>query len=62
MFKKICIGLILGCALIGCKSEKIIVIDGGSATSNTSSLGAFNDENYVWEGWSFSTNNVENLK
>jgi hypothetical protein len=50
--------LIFICA--GCAS-KIINID-GTKNEETTSFNAFNDERYVWESWTFSTNKVNNLK
>ena len=47
----------------GCSTKIITVQDVNSSTnSQNKALGAFNDERYVWEGWTFSTNNVNKLK
>lgn len=51
--------LIFGAICFGCKTNKIIVIDGGNAEPTT--MKAFNDERYIWENWNFSTNRVENV-
>lgn len=44
----------------GC-SYKIINID-GTKNEKTTSFNAFNDESYVWESWTFSTNKVFKVK
>lgn len=58
--KKIILAVLILAICIGC-STKIINIDGKDNNEQTS-FEAFNDENYVWEGWTFSTNNVNKLK
>jgi uncharacterized protein YceK len=59
--KKIIFALfILAVVCSGC-STKIINVD-GTKNEETTSFNAFNDESYVWESWTFSTNKVNNLK
>lgn len=58
--KKIIFMLFILMFCFGC-TPKIINID-GTKNEETTSFNAFNDENYVWESWSFSTNKVDNLK
>lgn len=42
----------------GC-TTKIQVIDGGSEKSQSTKVSSgFNDETYIWESWTFSTNRV----
>lgn len=53
--------LLIAFICCSCKSNKIIVIDGGNADPSTS-LNAFNDERYIWENWKFSTNTVEKIQ
>lgn len=50
---------IFGCS--GCKAEKINIIHTDNVVTNIVPAKAFNDENYVWEGWQFSTNKVDKL-
>lgn len=52
-------GLALAGLVGGCIT-KIHVIDGKSdGTNNVQRVsGSFNDETYIWESWSFSTNRV----
>lgn len=45
---------------IGCSTKHSNVDE--KRSNETSSFNAFNDESYVWEGWSFSTNKVDNIK
>ena len=59
MKKILFIALVLA-ACIGCKT-KIITVD-GTKNEEATSFGAFNDERYIWEGWSFSTNRVQTIK
>ena len=47
--------------IVGCKSEKIYVIKNDNVVTNTVPLKSFNDENYVWENWTFGTNEVKNI-
>lgn len=58
--KKIIFALFILTFCFGC-STKIINVD-GTKNEETTSFNAFNDESYVWESWSFSTNKVNNLK
>lgn len=58
MKKLITLFILLMC--VGC-STKIINVN-GTKNEETTSFNAFNDESYVWESWSFSTNKVNNLK
>lgn len=49
--------LLISC--IGCKTKSDI----SKSTNNESiSFKAFNDERYIWESWSFSTNKVQKIK
>ena len=43
----------------GCKSNKIQMIHNDYVTTNTVPVKAFNDENYIWEWWTISTNRVD---
>lgn len=45
--------------IVGCKANKIHVVHNDNVVTNTVQFKAFNDENYIWEGWSFSTNRVD---
>ena len=47
--------------IIGCKSEKTYVIHNENVVTNNVPMQSFNDENYVWESWTFSTNEVKNI-
>ena len=58
MKKLITLFILLMC--VGC-TPKIINVN-GTKNEETTSFNAFNDESYVWENWSFSTNKVNNLK
>lgn len=58
MKKLITLFILLVC--VGCTST-IINVD-GTKNEETTSFNAFNDENYIWESWSFSTNKVNDLK
>lgn len=49
------------CLTAGCKSEKIYVLDGNTST-NAVPVGAFQDETYIWEGWFFGTNRVNETR
>lgn len=61
--KKIIIFSILLLIYAGCSTKIITTYDVNSSTnSQNKTFNAFNDERYVWEGWSFSTNKVNNLK
>ena len=55
MKKILFIALVLA-TCIGC-TTKIIKVD-GAKNEEATSFSAFNDERYIWEGWSFSTNRV----
>ena len=43
----------------GCTSESIQVIHNDKVVTNNVPLKAFNDEMYVWENWTFSTNKAD---
>lgn len=45
----------------GCTSEKIQVIHNTQVITNNVPVQSFNDENYVWENWTFGTNEVKNI-
>lgn len=47
-------------AVAGCKSDSFFVIDSDQNASQQT--GAFNDETYIWESWTFSTNKVNEVK
>lgn len=49
------------CLSAGCKSDKIYIIDGNTST-NTVPVGAFQDETYIWEGWFFGTNRIDETR
>lgn len=57
----ITISILLSMA-IGCHSDKIQVIHNDHVVTNAATSGTFNDETYVWEKWSFSTNKVNAIK
>ena len=62
MMKKIIAIVTLSCMLLfGCKSkpQTPTYYDGGS--TNVIMQTQFNEENYVWEGFIFSTNRVDNI-
>ena len=58
--KKILLITLVLATCIGCKTK--IVNVNGAKNEEATSFEAFNDENYVWEGWSFSTNKVDSIK
>jgi hypothetical protein len=58
--KKIILAVFILVICTSC-STKIINVDGKDNNEQTS-FEAFNDENYVWEGWTFSTNKVQKIK
>lgn len=64
MTKKIAVVALAGLIFFGCVggcTTKIQIIDDGSSKTNkvqNVSTG-FNDETYIWESWSFSTNRVD---
>ena len=61
MKKIIFITLLVLC--FGCKTKKQNNNDYESLNTTTNiSFSAFNDERYIWENWTFSTNKVNNLK
>lgn len=59
--KPIILSMVLAAAVCGCRSDRIYVIDGNSPT-NAVPAGAFQDETYIWEDWSFGTNQVRKLE
>ena len=50
--------LVLCC--FGCNTKTNNTIE--SKNNKATSFRAFNDERYIWESWSFSTNKVNSLK
>lgn len=72
MLKKIFFAIILSIGIIGCINNDCdncndctfksttVVIRTSSTTKQTESYG-FNQENYVWESWQFSTNRVNSI-
>lgn len=61
--KHIFITLLLTIICVGCSTKTVTVYDVNSSTnSKNKTFNAFNDERYVWESWTFSTNKVNNLK
>ena len=61
MKKLIAIAVISSLVLFGCKTkpQTPTYYDGGS--TNVIMQTEFNEENYVWEGFIFSTNRVDNI-
>lgn len=61
MKKLIAIAIISSLVLFGCKTkpQTPTYYDGGS--TNVIMQTEFNEENYVWEGFIFSTNRVDNI-
>lgn len=60
MFKKILILSILAASICGCTTDKNPEFD--NANSNKGEIiysTGFNQEHYIWENWSFSTNRVD---
>lgn len=57
---KLAIAALLVASCFGCVT-KVVHVD-GRLNEESVSLEAFNDETYVWEGWSFSTNSAGRLK
>ena len=47
--------------IFGCKSNNTYVIHNDNVVTNNVPMKAFNDENYIWESWTFSTNEVKNI-
>lgn len=62
--KKLFIAMILLSVICaGCNTKNIVSSTGNESTNSTqSAFSAFNDERYIWEGWSFSTNKVQTTK
>lgn len=59
MFKKILIFSILTVFIIGCKSNEKLEFDNANTNKGKIIYSAeFNQEHYIWENWSFSTNRV----
>ena len=50
--------LVLCC--FGCTTKTTNTLE--SENNKTTSFSAFNDESYVWESWTFSTNKVFKVK
>lgn len=44
--------------IIGCSTSKIQIIHNDNVVTNNVPMRAFNDENYIWENWTYSTNRV----
>ena len=61
--KKITYAIIVAAILLfsGCNSMHFFVIDDTNKDKETVT-GAFNDETYIWESWSYSTNQVNEVK
>jgi hypothetical protein len=59
MKKLLIIALVLCC--FGCTTKITNTLENENNKA-TSSFRAFNDERYVWESWTFSTNKVNKLK
>ena len=69
MLKKIFLAVILSTGFVGCINNNCddctfesttVVIRTSSTTKQTESYG-FNQENYVWESWQFSTNRINSI-
>lgn len=59
MFKKFFIFSILAASIIGCKSNEKLEFDDVNTNRGKITLSTeFNQEHYIWENWSFSTNRV----
>lgn len=50
------VALVVMLPIVGCKSSSNV------DQYNNKPFAAFNDEAYVWENWSFSTNQVEYIE
>lgn len=46
----------------GCKTMHFFVVDDNNSKNDQTNVGAFNDETYIWESWSYSTNQVNEVK
>ena len=59
--KKLTYVLAIAFALVfsGCNTTDFFVIDSNDGKDETTVVGSFNDETYVWESWLFSTNRVD---
>ena len=59
----ICIMFAMAMSILmyGCFSDSIQIIRNDKVVTNTVPLRAFNDEHYVWENWTISTNKIENI-
>ena len=55
--------ILIGLMFSGCKTkEQIQVVQPQITVTNTAPARAFNDEQYVWENFIFSTNQVKEAK
>lgn len=63
MIKKVAVIVLVGLTLGGiggCITKIQVIDDGSSSTNNIQRVSSgFNDETYIWENWSFSTNRVD---
>ena len=58
MKKFLIMALVLCC--FGCTTKTTNTLE--NENSKAASFNAFNDESYVWESWTFSTNKVNKVK
>ena len=52
---------VLAVGFVGCASQKVQVIHNPNIVTNTISREQFNNENYIWESWTISTNKVDKI-
>lgn len=53
-------GAVLAISLAGCTTKIQVIENGSSHSADRQSMSSgFNDETYIWESWSFSTNRVD---
>lgn len=47
--------------IVGCSTSKIQVIHNDNIVTNNVPMRAFNDESYIWENWTYSTNRIDSI-
>lgn len=53
-------GAVLAVSLAGCMTKIQVIDDGSSSSAEQQRMSSgFNDETYIWESWTFSTNRVD---
>lgn len=59
-YSLVALTLLFGGAVGGCVTKIQVIEDGPSNTNKMHKVeSGFNEETYVWEGWTFSTNRVD---